>query len=216
MGGGTVLRARTYASAWSVPTQQPLSHPPAGLPPHTRPRNKAGVARILSKQEEDEAGEAEAVTANVYRPQAQHLLKTRKVERWQGLLPACRATSIRSSTTRLEHLCARGQRGDQGASSGRTRRGRWHANVRRRKGRGGPHQATPAPVRRVRREPFHRASSQRATQSQQFLPHHSPHARCWAYLPRPRRCSTLAERWAARRATSPNLPQNSDGGIYSC
>ena len=82
VGGGTVLRARTYASAWSVPTQQPLSHPPAGLPPHTRPRNKAGVARILSKQEEDEAGEAEAVTANVYRPQAQPALKTRKVERW--------------------------------------------------------------------------------------------------------------------------------------
>ena len=76
VGGGTVLRARTYASAWSVPTeQQPLSHPPAGLPPHTRPRNKAGVARILSKQEEDEAGEAEAVTANMYCPQAHQLLK---------------------------------------------------------------------------------------------------------------------------------------------
>ena len=79
--------ARCYARAHMHPLgRYPLSSSRFPTPhqvfPHTRPRKKAGVARILSKQEEDEAGEAEAVTANVYRPQAQPALKTRKVERW--------------------------------------------------------------------------------------------------------------------------------------
>ena len=73
--------ARCYARAHMHPLgRYPLSSSRFPTPQqvflHTRPRKKAGVARILSKQEEGEAGEAEAVAANMHRPQAHQLLKT--------------------------------------------------------------------------------------------------------------------------------------------
>ena len=81
---------------------------------------------------------------------------------------------------------------------------------------GEAHPPPPATVRRVRREPFHWASSHDATESHHSLPHHHSHASCWAYLPRPRRCSTLTERRGraspSERAPRIAFPFSADSG----
>ena len=87
MGGPVGVRVggwvggRCYARAHMHPlARYPLSSSRFPSPQQaflrTRPRKEAGVARTLSKQEEQEAGKAEAITENMYRPQAHQLLKT--------------------------------------------------------------------------------------------------------------------------------------------
>ena len=75
VGARCYARAHVHPLGW-YPLSSSLCPTPHQPLIRTRLRNKAGVARVLTKQEEEHSREAEAITTNVYRPPLELLLKT--------------------------------------------------------------------------------------------------------------------------------------------